>query len=211
LGPVHGLQRWNGTNWALVPSTTLTQSGCLTRLAAHDDGSGHGARLFGLTSSDDLVEHDGAEWSVRLFTEPYFTFAFLFADDRLPGGGGILLRGNFRVVFAPGDAPTAQSGLVIAHDCPRVTSFCAGDGQDAQLGVACPCANSGAIGHGCAWNASGSGVAGGRLDSSGSPLEDDLVLTASTMPTGGTSLFSKARRTPPAPCSAMACAARAVR
>jgi hypothetical protein len=60
------------------------------------------------------------------------------------------------------------------------TSFCFGDGS----GTACPCANSGASGDGCANSTFASGA---RLTAAGNPglANDTLVLTASNIPGPG--------------------------
>lgn len=68
-------------------------------------------------------------------------------------------------------------------DSCEVRSFCLGDGT----GGACPCANQGAIGNGCA---NSQFTAGAHLASSGTPsvASDNVVLSASAM-TGTTSFY----------------------
>ena len=68
--------------------------------------------------------------------------------------------------------------FTIASNGPG-TPFCTGDGLDATLTTACPCANSGAPGHGCA----NSVVADGALlRATGEVALDDVVLEGSGMP-----------------------------
>ncbi len=64
--------------------------------------------------------------------------------------------------------------------------FCAGDGVDPSVTTACPCANTGAAGHGCASSAN---AAGARLDASGATNPDALVLLGSGMPATSTCVF----------------------
>jgi hypothetical protein len=60
-----------------------------------------------------------------------------------------------------------------------VAPFCFGDGFDARVTTPCPCANFGALGHGCA----NSLFAGGaRLSATGSPNPDTITLTATDVP-----------------------------
>ncbi len=67
---------------------------------------------------------------------------------------------------------------------PPITAFCSGDGS----ATPCPCGNAGAAGRGCD-NSFATG--GGLLVSSGFPsvAADDLVLSASGMPTSATALY----------------------
>jgi hypothetical protein len=70
-------------------------------------------------------------------------------------------------------------GIPDACQSGVVTAFCAGDGLDAQVTVACPCGNVGGAGRGCANSVSATGA---RLLSSGATNPDTLVLTSSGMP-----------------------------
>lgn len=67
-------------------------------------------------------------------------------------------------------------------------SFCAGDGVDPSLSSACPCANTGALDHGCANSAHASGA---LLATSGLVLDDDVVLHATRMPSSAAAIFLK--------------------
>lgn len=70
-----------------------------------------------------------------------------------------------------------------AHTIARTDSvfngFCFGDGLDTTHSAACPCANYGAAGHGCA---SSSNASGGLLTATGSTNPDTVVLHGSGMP-----------------------------
>ncbi|MBK7876531.1 MAG: hypothetical protein IPJ77_12410 [Planctomycetes bacterium] len=54
-----------------------------------------------------------------------------------------------------------------------------GDGLDPAVTVACPCANFGTLGNGCANSVNASGA---RLSSTGATTSDDVVLAGSLMP-----------------------------
>jgi hypothetical protein len=67
-------------------------------------------------------------------------------------------------------------------------AFCAGDGLDPQVGVACPCLNFGAPGHGCA---SSRDPHGAVLTLSGLPQANAIVLHGYGMPATTNVLFLK--------------------
>jgi glucose/arabinose dehydrogenase len=73
---------------------------------------------------------------------------------------------------------------VFLHPACTPVVVCAGDGS----GTACPCGNTGALGHGCE-NSLGTG--GGRLDASGSARvgNDTLLLSATALPPTTFALF----------------------
>jgi hypothetical protein len=141
-----GLAVWDGTTWATAPGVGVTNFG-MSDLAAFDDGSGAGTRIFGQTLTDELVVLDGDTWSVVVFTEPYFTMARMAAFPDLPGGPGIVLAGDFREVDSvPLTSFVPQAGFAIWRGCDAFPSFC--DASDGSL-AACPCANPGAPDTGC--------------------------------------------------------------
>lgn len=185
--PVVGLARWNGASWEQLPPLPPGANSMMSDLDSLDLGSG--PQLLGLTSTDEMFALAGNTWTRLVDTDPYFTIPHIFASEDMPGGAGVLVHGNFRDIAAPGGALVEQAGLTIFRACPRIESFCTGDGLDADLAVACPCANTGAVGHGCAWNTVGSGPNGARLTHQGSPHSNDLVLLGESMPTSGSSLF----------------------
>lgn len=74
--------------------------------------------------------------------------------------------------WAVGDSGTLTSwSLTGVDDNPPISAYCLGD---ATSGAACPCANTGASGHGCQ-NSAGTG--GSLLTGSGSVFPDNVVLS----------------------------------
>ena len=174
---VQGIARWNGSAWTAVPGLAPNFQG-LFDIEVFGDASGEGPRLYGMDFVDDLWAFDGSTWTRVGFTEPYFTGAQLTAVEGLPGGAGLVLHGNFREVLEVEDVPVAQSGFTILRACPRIASFCAGDGGASGLVASCPCGNGGTSGRGCE-NSAGTG--GALLTAIGTPSlsADTLVLTSS--------------------------------
>jgi hypothetical protein len=84
------------------------------------------------------------------------------------------LAGTWSLVIYDWDNETVGSftGWSLSGERPSITSFCFGDGTQA---VACPCNNSGSIGHGCQ-NSIGTG--GSVLTATGVFTPDNIVLTA---------------------------------
>lgn len=72
----------------------------------------------------------------------------------------------------------------------RVTSFCTGDGLDTELATSCPCANLGAAGHGCA---NSTHLSGGLLAASGDIRPNNVLFTASDLPSGVYCYFVESR------------------
>ncbi|MBK7876387.1 MAG: PD40 domain-containing protein [Planctomycetes bacterium] len=69
---------------------------------------------------------------------------------------------------------------------PATTGFCFGDGSEPSVTTACPCANVGALGHGCANSAV---PAGALVVATGSPAADDVVLHGSGMPASSACIY----------------------
>jgi len=172
-GGLRGIARWNGTAWGAPPGIDPNFPGAFD-VEVFGDASGAGPRLYTMDLVDDLWSFDGSAWTRMGFTEPYFTGTRITALADLPGGSGLVLHGNFREAFEVGQNPEELPGLTILRACPRITSFCAGDGG---ASVDCPCGNDGTIGRGCQ-NSAGTG--GALLSASGTPSlgADTLVLTA---------------------------------
>jgi hypothetical protein len=82
-----------------------------------------------------------------------------------------------------GSSGTLPTGSITV-DPPTISAFCFGDGS----GLACPCANNGQTGHGCANSAS---TAGAQLTTTGSPNPDTLVLVATGMTPRTSALFQQ--------------------
>ena len=115
----------------------------------------------------------------------------------LPWSSYLMNTDSIRVSLTPslGSLPeveTSDDSFTLAlHDNPIGTPFCFGDGT---LATACPCANSGAIGHGCSNSAN---VDGGQLGATGwSQIDpatgtDSVVLHGSGMTASSTAIFLK--------------------
>lgn len=96
--------------------------------------------------------------------------------------------GAFVSATATDDASGSTSEFAavrVVVDDP-IASFCAGDGVDPAVRVACPCANFGAPGHGCAHSF---GASGGVLAATGVPADDSVVLHADELPANSFALF----------------------
>src|SRR5258706_1110595 len=80
------------------------------------------------------------------------------------------------VVNCAGASGTSGSvnGFQIVQEAPTFSPFCAGDGS--ATGVACPCSNFGALGHGCENSAA---TGGALLVASGTVNPDTLALSSS--------------------------------
>ncbi|MBK7874439.1 MAG: proprotein convertase P-domain-containing protein [Planctomycetes bacterium] len=77
--------------------------------------------------------------------------------------------------------------LTCAAPSPGQT-FCTGDGLDTTITTACPCANTGAAGNGCANSAN---AAGANLVVTGTTSPDTAVLHTSGMPATATAIYLK--------------------
>lgn len=110
----------------------------------------------------------------------------------LPAGTLVDREGAPRVVDDPatadtgvGPAPVVDMGA-FEYQPSRPEPFCAGDGVDPAVTSACPCANVGASGHGCAHSAN---PAGASLAGNGTPNPDTLVLVGTLMPASSVCLY----------------------
>ena len=101
---------------------------------------------------------------------------------------GFFVPAQYRGAFAPTESWlgswTASSAFGFTPNAAVGTAFCFGDGS----GTACPCANSGAAGNGCANSVN---AAGANLRATGvaSLVEDSLVLAGSGMPSSSALYF----------------------
>jgi hypothetical protein len=77
----------------------------------------------------------------------------------------------------------ALGRIVRAPQCAPIQGFCAGDGG---LATACPCGNFGTSGHGCA---DALAPTGGFLVASGLPSTNNVVLSASSLPTAALGVY----------------------
>jgi hypothetical protein len=88
-------------------------------------------------------------------------------------GGAAIGPRSITVTNPDGQTSTSASGVLNVVGGPPGTPFCFGDGTTA---TPCPCANTGAVGHGCANSSNASGAV---LGSSGTASPDTVVLGAS--------------------------------
>ncbi|MBI5364555.1 MAG: hypothetical protein HZA53_15365 [Planctomycetes bacterium] len=87
----------------------------------------------------------------------------------------------YRIDFAATNSFTTLDAVKLdtRFICTGGAPFCAGDGLDPAVTVACPCSNFGALGHGCANSVV---AAGATLSGTGLPSNDDIALAGSGMP-----------------------------
>ena len=165
--------RWNGTAWSAVGGGT---DGWVRDLAVVDDGTGGGPALY---AGGEFVNADGAPAShVARWDGATWTAVGAGANGSVRAlaehDGHLVVGGSFTQAFG-----AALPFVARWRSCVPVSSYCAGDGVDAHVTTACPCANVGGAGRGCAWHA---GPQGALLAASGTTNPDTLVLTASGMP-----------------------------
>jgi plastocyanin len=85
-----------------------------------------------------------------------------------------------------GNVTITDSGTVALINPGPGQLFCSGDGLDPDVTTACPCANFGSPGHGCAHSFN---AAGALLKASGSTSLDTVLLSASGLPATSFTLF----------------------
>jgi len=196
--PANSIARWNGTSWsALGTGFQGLNFPDVTALAAYDDGAG--PRLY---TGGTIVTAGGSPVSNMARWDPTTGWSAVgggvaggFADfvldmkvfDNGSGDGpGLFVGGGFAVAYDSEDGYLAQW-----QACPAaaVEPFCAGDGS----GSACPCANSGGEGRGCANSIFAQGA---RLALSGRAhvSNDTLVLAGSEMPDSSALYFQGTTR-----------------
>ena len=149
----------------------------VTNIGFHDiayhDGDGPGNVNFDGTDWPASNGSGSVDWSTSTFAQnqsanalrwgSLYNFRF---DANIAPVSGTLTLSTFKTpgsVMVQADVP----GI------PQAGPFCFGDGTGS---VACPCANSGAAGHGCA---NSQNAAGALLAQSGTTSPDALVLTSS--------------------------------
>ena len=158
--------RWNGSSWAAFGAPGSGFSGPVAAALVFDAGNGPELYVGGSFSSAGgvpalgVARWDGGSWSALGGGAPSGVAALCVFDDGSDGDADLYTGPAF-----------ASSSLAEWHGC-GTTAFCFGDGS----GAACPCANSGQAGHGCANSATN---AGALLAASGTTRPDALTLTQS--------------------------------
>ena len=154
---------FGGGNWSALGSFPGSS---VFSFALFDDGSG--ARLVA-GGNDSIASWNGSSWSMLGSGVTGGIVHALTVYDGLPGFGPDLYAGGS--FSSAGGASTTK--LAVWEGClASVSVFCEGDGTLAP----CPCANSGAAGHGCD-NSIGTG--GSLLGAHGTVSPDTMVLSAS--------------------------------
>jgi hypothetical protein len=185
MGP-DTLWRWDGASWISIPGLDNGPVyGVVVRaMATYDDGLGNAPSLIvagafktaGGAPASNLARWDGSQWSTLGYafgTEIETAGVYSLGSYHRPSAitpslfaGGPFARG----LGAP------SNGIAERAPCEGpIVAYCFGDGS---LTTACPCANFGAAGHGCA---NSSVPAGAHLSGSGSPslASDTFVLQQS--------------------------------
>ncbi|MBK7644633.1 MAG: hypothetical protein IPJ19_16595 [Planctomycetes bacterium] len=190
--PALRITRWNGTQWSAVGGGFNAK---VTALCAFNEGFGAGAYLVagGSFSSSQgtalasIARWNGSSWlamdgdlsGTAYSGSPTEVFALATFDDGRGSGRDLYAAGNF---LAAGAAPASFSAKW--EGCGGTgTPYCFGDGS---LALGCPCANTGAVGNGCANSVSAEGA---RLAGSGAAQPDTIVLRAEGMPPTALTIF----------------------
>ncbi|MBK7876045.1 MAG: hypothetical protein IPJ77_09875 [Planctomycetes bacterium] len=187
--PAQGIARWNGTSWSGLGGAC---NGAVTSLTVFDDGTGPALYATGSftqiggVAASHLARWNGTSWSEfggGLHSMPGHesrgTRLAVF-DDHFGGGPTLCVFGTFQRAGDTVSCNFARWGRVVGAPSP----FCDGSG-DTTI-TPCPCNNHGARGRGCANSANALGAA---LGTTGSNLDDSLVLVASGLPGATTCVF----------------------
>lgn len=170
-------------------SVPVPAGASITNIGFHDITyrNGDGVNNVDQTSTDwpGVVSGGAITWSSETMAQNLnanairwsATYNFRF-DANIAPQNGLVTFG----LWKPG-LPAAMSAAGEVPGAPPITAFCLGDGT----GTACPCANTGTAGNGCANSGFASGA---HLAGAGTPsvLGDTVVLSASSM-TGATCVF----------------------
>ncbi|MBL8860168.1 MAG: hypothetical protein JNL28_16780 [Planctomycetes bacterium] len=179
--PIASAAKWDGAAWVAMGSGlvgNLSTAGDVRATASTPAFGMSGPKLYvggtfvsaGGNAALNLASWDGATWSGVDGGTNAAVHALSAVNQ--PSGPELFAGGTFTFAGGKSSARIAR----YASTCTLLTSFCAGDGS----GTACPCANLGSAGRGCA---SSSFAQGAVLSTSGlagaSAATDSLVLTAS--------------------------------
>ncbi len=199
--PSPGTDDWAVRNGVLLAKTGDPISGGENWGASfsglHGDSSGNWV-MTGTTSNpnlnlDEVLVLNGTTVLVRegdpvdlngngMFDDNVFIRSFQ-PDDLFLGDDGVL---RFLVTLKDGAAVNLGDAFLDLQIGPDDGPYCAGDGVDPLVTTACPCANTGALGNGCA---SSFNAAGANITISGTAANDDVVLIGAGMQATGICVF----------------------
>ena len=176
------LARWNGTGWdaLAVPLESSLGPPTVYDLAVLDDGSGsalYAAGVFDMAGGvavANIARWNGSNWSaLGSGLDNQGRVVCAYNDGKSPQSD-LYVSGVFRTA---GGMPASHIACWYDHCATAVgTAMCFGDGS---LATACPCANYGANGRGCANSIESQGALLGAV---GETDPDSVVLQASGMP-----------------------------
>ena len=184
-GPAARVAAWDGSSWSAVGAGI--GNGVVHALASFPDPFGGPAKLIavgtftlaGGAPANGVAAWDGTSWGPLAEGATPLPFALAVYDDHQGSGRDLYVGGAITAAGAD-----AVGGIAKWEGCGGTgIPFCFGDGS---LASACPCANAGAQGHGCA---SSQVAAGGLLVASGAANPDTIVLAASELPAGVSCVF----------------------
>lgn len=183
------IAKWNGTSWSGLGGAC---DGRVASLAVFDDGSGPALYATGTftqiggVAASHLARWNGTSWSEfagglhSMAGHMSFGSRLVVFDDHHGGGPSLCVFGTFQRAGDTVSCNFARWGRAVGAP----SSFCDGSG-DTTI-TPCPCNNHGARGRGCANSANALGAA---LGTTGSNLDDSLVLVASGLPGATTCVF----------------------
>jgi hypothetical protein len=173
LGPTHvGVMKWDGATW--TPLGAPAGAGTYA-VEGFDDGSGPALYMAGYFTSVGgtlnvrrIARWDGQNWQPLGNGLSWTVEGLAIHDD-----------GNGPALYVCGDFLTAGNttshAIAAWRRCAEpIDTVCFGDGTI----TACPCPPNGTLGNGCPNSVHPGGA---RLDASGSPAADSVVLQASTV------------------------------
>jgi len=198
----HGcLMKWQNGVWSIPSPTGQTTSQDIAVFGIHvfDDGLGPKLYVHGLfttiggQSATHIATWDGHTYAplgsgLTSPGSPAYNAAFATFDDGTGGGPDLYIGGSFTQA---GGIPTRSLARWLGCGA-IVMSYCAGDGVDPLVTTPCPCANFGALGHGCANNAQSAGALlafSGSTDVDPSTGTDSVLLSATQMPATALAIF----------------------
>jgi hypothetical protein len=170
------IAKWDGAQWSPVGAGHALP---IYSLAAFDDGRGPTLYAGGLYYPQP-ERWDGSHWSALGSGVGIFNHSSVYAMaefDSPVNGRELYVGGSFQ---SAGTLPSYNIAGWQALPGP-VATFCFGD----RTVAACPCGNHGSRDHGCENSA---GLGGARLESTGSPNPDTIVLNTAEEISGALSI-----------------------